>query len=501
MKKLFTMITMGVAMIVLASCHKDKNKVETITSPDKAQEYLAETGMQLANLIDEGLKANTETEELLVYLIGKYQDYDGSAVEKFFDDIENGMRTETSTGNSGPNIPVRILQPMLDYAAKGTRAAAVRTTERIITYAVSLPQFYGGIKADDAKCTFTVDPSVKDRLEITLYDQDSKPVTLTLKGSEKTTQASIISTIHENTFLDGEQTESYTRSSRYYFDIPENITLDIVHEGKTLAGAKVNSSLALDVNIEETEDEIVTNADGWYHYDYNDFYNDVTIDFTKLNIDGEITVDGGYTAKIGTDADAEGLNVNTSLNVGKNEVFSLGASLDGDMTLIDDLIKNAGAVEDESAAFKMLSLLGYKADASLNVLDRVKVTIDCGNIGDLLEAIDKVDQAVYEGSGKKDVTAALSGLNAQLNSGLYLDGSDKQTAHLEFDCISDKETKSGYSFEPVMVFEDGSRCNFDEFFSSKSFEEVAAAFSDIIGLLGGLLDDSSSLNEPPVPVI
>ncbi|MCQ2065560.1 MAG: hypothetical protein MJY66_06835 [Bacteroidaceae bacterium] len=495
MKKLFTLITMGVAMIVLASCHKDKNKVETITSPDKAQEYLAETGMQLANLIDEGLKANAETEELLVYLIGKYQDYDGSAVERFFDDVENGMRTETFTDNSAPNIPVRILQPMLDYAATGTRAAAVRTTERIITYSVSLPRFYCGIKADDAKGEFTVDPSVKDRLEITLYDQDSKPVTLTLKGSEKTTKASIISTIHENSFLDGEQTESHTRTNRRYFDIPENISLDIVHDGKTLAGAKVNSSLALDVNIEETEDEIVTNADGWYHYDYNDFYNDVTIDFTKLNIDGEITVDGGFTAKIGTDADSKGLNLNTSLNIGKQEVFSLGASLDGDLTLIDDFIKNADAVDDESAAFKMLSLLGYKADASLNVLDRVKVTIDCGNIGDLLEAIDKVDQAVYEGSGKKDVTAALSGLNAQLNSGLYLDGSDKQTAHLEFDCISDRDTRSGYSFEPVMVFEDGSRCNFEEFFTAKSFEEVAAAFSDIIEMLGGLLDDSSSLND------
>lgn len=481
MKKLLSFLALGGALIMLASCHKEKED-DVIKSPEAAQEYLAETGMELARMIDADLKSQKSTMDLLAYLIAKYEDFDASPIGKFIEAVENGIRTETYTENGNtPYAPVRILESLQDYAMVGTRAGTMRTSMRIITYAVSMPKFYGAIKADDANGTFILDPSVRDRLEITLYDQNSKPVVMTLRGSDNTSRISIVSSVNENSFREGKQTEALTRKNEYFVDVPETITLDMVHEGKSLVSAKVKSSLALDVNSDFDSDETVEYKDGSVTYNYSEHYNTLTIDFTKLNIKGEISLPESNVAKLGASADADGVNLNTSLSKGNKSVLSLGAALHGNMTLIDDLLKNAGAVEDEAQAFGMLSLLGYKADANLDLLDRVNVKLDCANIGELLKAVAQVEGTLDAGLGEKEVKSALGKLNAQISTGLYLAGSKKKTAHLEIGCVKDEDEESGFALEPMLVFdEDGSSCSLEEFFSAECFEKVVAAFMDII---------------------
>lgn len=487
MKKLLSFLVLGGALVMLASCRKDKDD-DFITSPQDAQEYLAETGMQLAEMIDHDLKYPSETDDLFAYLIAKYRNFDASQIDMFINSLEKQIRTETYKEDYVTNAPVRLLESVRECAATGTRAY-MRTLLHVITYNISMPQFYGGIKADDANGTFILDPTVRDRMEITLYDRNSKPVVLTLKGSEKTTKISIISTVHENSFREGHQTENLTRTNQYFVDVPETITLDAVHEGKTLVGIKINSSLALDFNAEMSSDETVEQHDGRVEYVYNDYYNNFSIDYTKLNIDGEMTDADGYTAKFGSSADAQGIGLNAHLNKGSQQVFSIDASLKGNMALIPELIKNAdNSSVSEEQALGMLSLLGYKADAGLKLLDRVEVKADCSNIGELLKAVAQVEGALEEGKGEAAVKSAMGNLNAQLNSGLYLAGSKKKTAHLEIDCVRDSEEESGFAFEPVLVFDkDGSRFGIEEFFSAECFNEVSAAFIDIIMQIAPLL--------------
>ena len=79
MKKLLSFLALGGALIMLASCHKEKED-DVIKSPEAAQEYLAETGMELARMIDADLKSQKSTMDLLAYLIAKYEDFDASPI-------------------------------------------------------------------------------------------------------------------------------------------------------------------------------------------------------------------------------------------------------------------------------------------------------------------------------------------------------------------------------------------------------------------------------------
>ena len=73
-------------------------------------------------------------------------------------------------------------------------------------------------------------------------------------------------------------------------------------------------------------------------------------------------------------------------------------------------------------------------------------------------------------------------MTALVDLAVYYDGTSVKQARIEFEPVAD-ETFYGeeyYWIEPVIVFDDGTRYFFYEYFDDRIFEELAEDFEDFI---------------------
>ena len=116
--------------------------------------------------------------------------------------------------------------------------------------------------------------------------------------------------------------------------------------------------------------------------------------------------------------------------------------------------------------------MSFSVLGKAEVIGRIADIRKFSELGDLLDQNEK-DEAKY----KKN----LADMNSLLDLGMYYNGSSKKQAHLELEAKLVTETHGGKTEErwdaiPVMVFSDGARSSFEEFFDEKGFTKAVEAF-------------------------
>lgn len=482
-----------ISIIVLTSC-TSSNKAETdvhIDSKD-AKQYLLDTGLEFASKID--AEDHRSTLKLLSDIIEKYEDYDSQAFDDYFDNLSKEFGFDDA--DEIYYAPLRILNPIVDYLQDQTRASVTKAGKDIIKHIIAFPKLYGKFTADDDSESFTFDKSVKDHLEINLYDKKGGEVAIIISSSSNTTRLHCTVTETDNEYNDGLLTDSNVYCDEFIVDVPNTISLNISHNGKNIVDAKVSTSLAVEAEIDYEYDEYyeyksyLYSSGGYWYYDHNeDFLNNLSIDFSKINLSTSVDIDG-YCMTAGVNVSKSIIRLDNSLKINNDFMYSLNASVSGSFSSVDNVIEDLyNSEEPEDDVPDILEDLKTGAIIEANVLNKVVVNLSCDHLDDLYNASYDLSETLDDGS-ISSIERCVKKVNKTINSGLYLNGSKEKTAYVEIDYFKDNDDyRESYYIEPILIFSDDlSSYRFENYFTERSFQELIDAYDEIVDNFQDLLD-------------
>lgn len=283
-----------------------------------------------------------------------------------------------------------------------------------------------------------------DYLQFSFDDNTGKSCVLKAETSGSKT------TVHHDSFdeedyyykyVNGRYRE-YTTIEENSIVIPENIHVTLTQGGSTVADVTVNTS----VNI----------SSGDFDYTRDNAQVSVT---AKINNEYNLTV-----SKVAFNA---GTNASASATLTK-----------GSETLIECSANATGQLYSEESG---KDPVGKTGEFKVKVLgNRVYIVGNISNISDLADNLDNADNNDEDESKFKRY---IENANALLDINVYFDGSKNSSAKVELYPVSETYyySKSEYwDYEPCVVFDDGTKYSFEEYFDENTYEDVIDQFEDLI---------------------
>lgn len=224
-------------------------------------------------------------------------------------------------------------------------------------------------------------------------------------------------------------------------EIPETISLKVTENGKTYAEITWTFSFSI------SDEGVNLNKDSMH------VSTSIKID------DNEMTI-----KKTGYDSAKNKAMAGVSLKKGSETVLDAEFSADVDVNLVeeDDVI---------SLEVKMTK----NADFYIDILGEMQIKGKCSDMIALAGYVENFLEAEDEAAIKR----ILDDINGAIDLGLYYNGSSKKTAdvvmdfYVYYDEYWDEEFME---IEPILVFDDGSRYSFYEYFDEESFAGVIDSF-------------------------
>lgn len=274
--------------------------------------------------------------------------------------------------------------------------------------------------------------SESDKLSLSVKDEDGRTYLVELQTSGE------VQTLKNTDIEDFDIT----------LQIPQNIAVVITRDGERMASVELSYDLRLTTNINPSSDmakicEKVT---------VKDYVFETTCSYDAQSHNASIN---WCFAKGGETLASHNAKANVSLS-GKNL----------DQTDIKNITDYSSYLDIMGA----IQVQGYGSDYNV-----------------VYKAVDEYD---YESAQSASHAADI--LNKQLSLKLYYDGTKTEQAHIEFECQKYESSYSDYVYYtpiPVIVFNDGSRYNMEDYFSEDAFKHLIQQFEIYIDMFVELVEN------------
>ena len=241
-------------------------------------------------------------------------------------------------------------------------------------------------------------------------------------------------------------------------EVPEKVSIKITEDGKSF--------------VDVTVDFIVSFSKTGVNLTKDCFIVTTTI---KIDEHELIISNTGYNASIGK-ATAECI-----LKKGSEEILSMKLLGDVDVRLVTEEIDPESVSGYYDNDIYPEFSVAKNANISINILDQLQVKGNCNN---LLTVEDYVKN-LWDASDKSTAERAVDNINNQFDLGLYYDGSSTKQADIVMDYYDGGDW---FDLEPILVFPDGSKYAFYEYFEEDAFDGTIDHFELWIEMYETLFD-------------
>lgn len=171
---------------------------------------------------------------------------------------------------------------------------------------------------------------------------------------------------------------------------------------------------------------------------------------------------------------------NTQLIVSGSCILTANANVTGSRLCDQDYIQTLIEQEDGETLCKMFT----QGTATSDVLGRVQVKGSISNLFDIIEACDFDGYDYFNSNAENDAKNAARVLNNNLKSSFYYNGTSNVRGSLSFQAyisyISSWSGSKEWGIEPLLVFKDGTKYSFEDYFGEGRFGNVESSFENII---------------------
>lgn len=209
---------------------------------------------------------------------------------------------------------------------------------------------------------------------------------------------------------------------------------------------------------------------------------DVTTDCFKVSATAEIDGHTAIVEKSGYDASTGDAYASFTLKKGSEVVLKSKASAKASFTLVTERSESESYYYDYT--YPEFSV-AKDFDFNIDVLGELQVKLTCT---DGLKVADYV-MNFYDAEDVNSVERAIDNINNYVTCGIYYDGTDVCQADVVMDYYVDKgDTYEWYELDPILVFPDGSKYAFYEYFDEEAFDGVIKSFDLWLEMYETMLD-------------
>lgn len=302
------------------------------------------------------------------------------------------------------------------------------------TYTLFLSNCTGILTLDKYKATYK--DSKDTKVIIKDVDGEDWEFEVTPKGLKKVYLGEYI-----ETYYDYYYDEAYEDVYNVTVEIPSSLALKVKRDGKFFADAEVR-------------------------FDYSISKDGVDVEKDRVSVEVDLKIDDLVMTLKNAACNASTGKVEYSIALKKGSVFifsqSVSVSADINIEGDDDEI----FIEDWDGS----------ADVEINILGEIQIKGSCRDLNKLYFYL---DETYYS---ERECERAAGNVTALVDLAVYYDGTSVKQARIEFEPVAD-ETFYGeeyYWIEPVIVFDDGTRYFFYEYFDDRIFEDLVEDFEDFI---------------------
>lgn len=282
-------------------------------------------------------------------------------------------------------------------------------------------------------------------------------------------------------------TEKMDMSSLFTIEVPESIEFTLVEDARAVAEIKM------------------------------DFTKSFTVGGLDPSVDNfavatTISLDNGYSIvsrKFKYDGSSEKAGFNLSLQ--KDGEALVSSVADGDVHMINTVKEydNSGEGYVDAGSRTIIEVVrANNVDFVVDVLGEIQIRGNCPDFLEFNKAWDEWEDACYDAHFLKNddkLNDAMAKVNSRIDIGVCYDNGSNRQAWIEFEWEFRVEEHDGWTSEkyaeyPVIVFEDGSRYAWKEYFTEEAFGKLFDAFesySEGVSDLIGIIDDDNVLDVAP----
>lgn len=475
MKKLYIYALALFCVTCVLSCDDKKEELDEVKemNQDEQKNYLDQVAVDLTKKIP--ASDFKDLSEFMAGLADIYGDYSWSTVG----DTMSSMLEKSS-----------VLIDQYEYSDtvySSFNESYIKYYVAVFDMSLTLSNFTGHYTADNGGWKY----SEADDLQFLFKDKDGKDCSLTLSKSGKEVRLRMPSITrsmgHEYSY---EEVYDETTRRNYYYDyltyyktklnaiifVPEKVSLSLKKSGKAVA----------DVTIQPSLEDLV--EDGYFDLGHSSLLSASEL---ELNNGYKVSFEGKSTAN-------RKLALSYTLSNKKGELLSF--SISGDPTGVPSIIFNDDFQERDLKYEIQNGNSDIKnAYLSLSVNDKAKIIGKVNGVREFLSLEDSILRNWRDGEKYQYFTDQE---NRLLDLGLYYGNSDLKQASVEFEVVCETQRywvgvytdpvwveEYYYHTIPVLVFNDGSRTSFEEFFNEDDFRNAIKAFEaldeDYQNLYGG----------------
>lgn len=500
-------------------------KMEELT-PSKSKTRLQDVGLEFIDAID------AATHENLVDVVAYMEEeLDYLDIDKNYLDKLEELATETGSHDDeyyarkyNPVSAIQGLMAMsLDAAQNGAQLATRADDIYMFTLKAGLKDLYGGFKPNMKYEEWVYDESITDRLEVEFTDDHNQTWVATLKGSKETTRVHLMvediskwketndyGWSDEPNVYEGGYHDKYDIS----IDVPKVITLVVRCNQEEIINLTANSSLALDVDVyEDYNRESFYGSDengDWFYESKSESKFDLEVDYTNLNLDASLNVNG-YAETWKTEANKAGITSVAEVKIDGKSMLKAEASLAAD---VDALIKQINEVnnysdsysskddndeyeEDEDFYFLKNTIKNFAM--KLDIMGKAQVYGKCDSFEKMYEALiddDKYYDYETDEFDFKEYAKYVDRINDTYSITVHYDNTKTVQANVEFEAYQWEEDYWGDSYtyhdiRPVLIFAaDDSRYCFEDYFTETSFSKLIDAVKELADEFEKMVEDA-----------
>ncbi len=480
----------------------DEVKQPDPIKPGASKEFFQETAIEFLDKISAQDYQNLS--DFSKYLSEEFEYFD---IDEDFVDLVESLYDEDHQSNEYYGAPLRnpvqmlsdLSQLALEVAGNsfGIGDYLTEIYEYFNYYSFSmdaaLSDLYGKFKPNYEDEIFEFDNrSVKDRMEISIQDNNGDVWVAILKGSESTSYV----TLNYRYYGDYSYKEDYSYDYSYGYkdeysdeydvvvEIPEEIEFFLTCNGSNVVSLTVDSKIPLSIEWDEDcyrEDGCDEYGDWYYNHDHN---FDVSLDYTELIVNAELSVNN-YSEKFSSSINDNAISFNSLMKIDDTDMIEASIVAKGDFKEIkENFSENINEWYDDEDVD--LNELG-KISGSINILDRVQFDLSCNSVDGIIASIENIDDHDY-GSDDHDFkvfTNYVNELNEKFDVKVYYNNEKTLQAVLKMEAEKDyyDEWNEEYYYDvcPIIIFEsDGSKYSLEEFFDDNIFNKVENKFEKLV---------------------
>lgn len=238
-------------------------------------------------------------------------------------------------------------------------------------------------------------------------------------------------------------------NDKYHFevDVPENMNIVITEDGSEFA------SVAIGFDVESGKEV------------------NITKDCLFISVTAEIDGNEFILEKSGYDAAKDRVSLYSEVRKDGKSIASVEFSAKAEFGLVTEREENDYGEYYQDTYLDIEILKDFKVSA--DILGELQIKGTCSNGITLGDYIDNF----YSSSNESQVERAVDNINNCLDLYLYYDGTDVVQAEIIMDYyVEDDYYDTYYELEPIIVFPDGSKYAFYEYFDEDSFNDLIESF-------------------------